>query len=610
MYLKSLTIKDSDGFVIRHVDFKMGVNIIKGDTVKGDDTSNTNSIGKTTLLRSIDFCLAGNWESLVNDKEIKTNRNNTVFDFFKTTSPNFELIITNSLSHGVSSNMKINRMLTIDLDKKGRDKVTVKNLIDGNEVSNDDLKSQLKLYLFGLSMDKPTFRQLIPKFIRSSDHQVSNVVRYLHPTTPNSTYEVLHLTLFGFSSMGLVYERITLENELKQKTSQVNTLRDLVSVGTQEANDLRQSQLKKLQHQYDTYQISKEYERENDQLNQLKESIGKVKNQINNQHLNLDVWQSRLEEITGENQEINAEAVKYMYEEAQLYNVKLQKKFEETLAFHSKMLQNEVQYIHNAIQKTQNSIANLEAEYSLKAEEYSLQLDKLAQSGSLAEYTELGNKINALNKEITENQAILSSYQSALDAQKKIKQELEILSQELEQEIKEFRAKLIVFNQYFSQYSKALSKGGYLLAIEPDKNRHFSLVPRPVDGDSHVGDGHKQSIIIAFDLAYVAYANNPTVKLTRPHFFTQDRVEVIDNHMFSKLIELADEVECQFIFPIIKDKLNQIPNFDETNVILPLDKDNKFFDIEDYQKNKRKALLFKNLKHLEFKRVVKDIKVA
>lgn len=581
MYLKSLTIKDQSGSIIRHVDFKMGLNIIKGDVTHSADAS-TNSIGKTTLLRSIDFCLAGKWQTLVNDKELKSNRNNTVFDFFKKTSPNFELIIAKSLKEPASSQIKINRILTIGTDKKDKETVSVKNWIDDNEVSNDDFQNQLKHYLFGLDDTKPTFRQLIPKFVRASDYQVSNIVRYLHSSTPNATYEVLQLSLFGFHKMSLVHQRVSTEEDLKQKIAQVDSLKNLVATGAEEAHNLRASQLEKLQQQYDTYKISTDYERESDQLNLLKESLEQIRARITNHHLDRDVWESRLKEISSENQKISVEAVKYMYQEAELYNVELHKKFEETLVFHQTMLKNEVDYIHTALQRVRDNITTLEHQYKIQADSYNKLLNKLAESGSLADYTALGNQINALTKEIAESEAILSSYNAAINAQNKLKAEFETLTLQLDTELKEFQSKLTIFNQYFSEYSKALSKDGYLLAITTDKNGHFILTPTPVDGDGHVGDGHKQSVIIAFDLAYAAYINHPTVGVIAPHFFTQDKVEIIDGNVLSKLIKLIEDTECQFIFPIIKDKLDTTSNFDEKDIILALDADNKFFNIENH----------------------------
>lgn len=587
MYLKHLTIKDKDGFVIRHVDFKLGVNVIKGDTTGTNRESNTNSIGKTTLLRALDFCLAGKWQSLVYDQELKATKNNTVFDFFTVTSPTFELLLTDSLKKELTSELKISRTLLITIGKNGEPKVIVKNLINNEESNDSEYKEKIKEYLFGTNVSKPTTRQLIPKFIRASQHQISNIVRYLYPTTSNAEYELLHLFLFDFIDMDLIHERISKENELKQKTEQIKSLGSLIETGAQEVNDLRKSQVRELKKKYDNYQISKEYERENDLLNIEKELLEKTKSDISEHYLDIDVWQNRLEDLHKKQNKIDAETISYIYEEAGLYNVRLQKKYEETVSFHRTMLENEAEFIRNVILKNEKQIAKLQRIYTIQSEEYSRLLSKLGKSGSLAEYTALSNQINELNKEIIESETILNSYQSSLDSQQSLKVTLEEMTNQISEKISSFRRKLTVFNKYFSKYSKELSEDGYLLVIENDRNNHFTLLPRPVDGDSNVGDGQKQSVIIAFDLAYVAFANDPSIKIIRPHFFTQDKVEIVNNNMLSHLINLANEVECQFIFPVIKDKLDNIPSFDEENVILNLTYKNKFFNIENYNESKK-----------------------
>ena len=150
MYLKYLTIRDKDKIVIQHVNFKMGVNIIMGDTVDNDDTTNTNSIGKTTLIRSLDFCLGGKWESMVIDKEIKKNRNNTVFNFFKEIAPNFELMLVKNLEDETSYSLKINRVIFIGYTKNNREKISISNFINDEKVSDDIFMGKIKEYLFGL----------------------------------------------------------------------------------------------------------------------------------------------------------------------------------------------------------------------------------------------------------------------------------------------------------------------------------------------------------------------------------------------------------------------------------------------------------------------------
>jgi len=587
MYLKYLTVKDKDGFVIRHVDFKVGVNIIKGDTTSADKKSNTNSIGKTTLLRAIDFCLAGKWQSLVYDQELKNTKNNTVFDFFTLTSPTFEIFLTDDLKEPKTLGLKISRNLLITIGKKGETKVSVKNFINNEESSDSEYKEKIKEYLFGTNISNPTTRQLIPKFIRASQHQISNIVKYLHPTTPNSEYEILHLFLFDFIDMDLIHKRITKENDLKQKNEQIKSLGSLIETGAQEVNDLRKNQVRELKERYDNYQISKEYERENDLLNLEKERLEKIKLYMSEYYLNIDIWNKRLEDLTEKQSKIDAETISYIYQEAGLYNVQLQKKYEETIAFHQAMLDNELEFINKTILKNKDRISKLQTVYALQSEKYSKLLSELGKNGSLAEYTALNNQINELNREIIESETILNSYQSLLLLQQSLKSELEEMNIQVNEKINNFRRKLIIFNKYFSRFSKDLSENGYLLVVENDKNKHFTLLPRPVDGDSHVGDGQKQSVIIAFDLAYVAFANDPSINIVRPHFFTQDKVEIMNNNVLSRLINLANDVACQFIFPVIKDKLDNIPDFGEENVILTLNYNDKFFDIENYYEKKQ-----------------------
>ena len=275
-----------------------------------------------------------------------------------------------------------------------------------------------------------------------------------------------------------------------------------------------------------------------------------------------------------------------MYKEAKVYNIEIQKKFEETIKFHQEMLANETQFINQCILKSSNQINELEHEHTQLSIQYSDLLKKLGSSGSLAEYTKLGNQINGLTKEISETESLINQHQLTVKMLGELKLEFDKLTQEIQKLLDGMRRKIAIFNRYFSEYSKKLTDESYYLTIVQDRSNHFNLVPSSESNDSHVGDGIKQSIIIAFDLAYISFANDIAVNLTRPHFFTQDKIEIIDVNILDGLINLVNSTDCQFIFPIIEDKLNSLPAFDESNVILELSEDNKFFGIEEYLRKK------------------------
>ena len=583
MYLKYLSIKDSDGFPIRHIDFKKGANIIKGKESTTSIKTQTNSLGKTTLLRCIDFCLCGKWNNFIFDRELKANKNQTVFDFFIQSLPSFELLIIKNFDDLNSDNLKIKRKLSVNLKSKtDKSYFSVTNYLNDKEISEQDFTYEIKKLLFGFDSPKPSLRQLVPKFIRTSDHQISNIIRYLHPSTSSFEYEVLHLFLFDFTKMNLIHERISKEQEIAIKLQQIKSLENLLSTGKREINDVKKMELSELQKKYDGFQISKEYERENDLLNVIQEKININKANINKLYLDKDVWEKRLSEVISKTRKIDLDTIDYMYKEAQVYNIEIQKKFEETVNFHQKMLKNEIDFINQCITKSVGEIHELEKEHTKLSIQYSELLKKLASSGSLAEYTSLGNQINSLTKEVSETESLINQYQITIKILENLKLEFNVLTQEIQKLLDNMRRKIAIFNRYFSEYSKKLTDESYYLTISQDKNNHFNLVPSSENNDSHVGDGIKQSVIIAFDLAYISFANDSAINLIRPHFFTQDKIEIIDVNIIEELINLVNSSDCQFIFPIIEDKLSTLQNFDENNVVLELSEDNKFFGIEEY----------------------------
>ena len=595
MYLKYLSIKDKDNNPIQHVEFKKGINIIKGEKSNNTSNTKTNSLGKTTLLRCVDFCLAGKWSSFVFDKELKDTKNNTVFNFLKETLPSFELVLADTLENKVTKTLKITRSLTINQKaKKETSFFSTNNFINGELVSEAIFEEKIKKMLFDFQGDKPSLRQLTPKFIRTSDHQISNIIKYLHPSTSSFEYELLHLFLFDFPKMDIIHERTNIEHTIGSKSQEFKYLNNTLSTGKREINDVKKIELLELKSKYDSFQISKEYDHENDALNKIQEKINKTKAHINELLLDKDVWEKRLAEMLSKSNSIDTQTIEYIYKEAQIYNIDIQKKFEETVIFHQKMIENEVEFIKKSVSKSKEAINSLELEHAKLAEEYSVLLNQLAKTGSLTEYTNLGHQINELTKEIAETESLISQREKTSEELASLKQQFNNLTIKIEDILEKMRIKITIFNRYFSEYSKMLTDDSYYIVVNKDKLQHFTLIPSCERNDSNIGDGSKQSVIIAFDLAYVSFANDHTINLTRPHFFTQDKIEIIDVNILDRLINLINRVDCQFIFPIISDKLDGIPDFDDSNIILTLSEDNKFFNIEKYNSAK-KGLISKSI---------------
>ena len=70
MFLKSLAIS-SFNKVIRRIPFYKGINLIIDETQNADDKTTGNNVGKTTVLKLIDFCLGGKPNNIYIDPESK-----------------------------------------------------------------------------------------------------------------------------------------------------------------------------------------------------------------------------------------------------------------------------------------------------------------------------------------------------------------------------------------------------------------------------------------------------------------------------------------------------------------------------------------------------------
>ncbi len=79
MFLKSLLISTPTK-VIREINFHKGLNLIVDDT-PNSETSTGNNIGKTTILKLIDFCLGRDGSVIYKDPENKREEYKKVKDF-------------------------------------------------------------------------------------------------------------------------------------------------------------------------------------------------------------------------------------------------------------------------------------------------------------------------------------------------------------------------------------------------------------------------------------------------------------------------------------------------------------------------------------------------
>jgi len=576
MYLSNLKVLTSSGEVIRDISFHKGLNIILGERCV--DSGSTNSIGKTTLLRAIDFCLGGDEKPFYQDKENKEAIDQNVFNFFYYVEPIFKLELKNNLNSKAAYKVIFEKRIS-GFTTKHPNKLKVINFINGNEVTNDEYNYQLKEILFNYNTNKPTFRQLISKFIRKDDQQINYILRFLHQATSDLDYEVIHFFLFGYPNPIEIEKKFQLEKEVKQQKNDIKVFDRIKPAGLDQVILLTQKDLDELIIKRDNFKINEKYSTEEDRLNTYQNLINDIDEKISVINFEINALNERKNILLDKEFNDNTNAISLIYNEANLYNLNLEKKFEETVNFHNKMLQNEIEYINTRVSELyqeENDLNNKRSKFSL---DYSITLDKLVKYGSLAEYTKLNNQINEMQSKLSN---ALALHEKSIDLNKKFDSlniQLKKLNSLIENNINIIQNNIGIFNKYFSEYCKILFNQTYYLSADPnDKGIHKFKINSL---DQNFGSGKKLSLVVAFDLAYSAFIKDEAIKLPYPSFSTQDKIEIIDIQELYNLASIAKGSNGQLIFPIIDDKFVGLKDFEE-NVIVRVSKKDRFFRIEQY----------------------------
>lgn len=158
MFLRKLTIKNADG-VIRELNFTQGVNLVIDDTPVAELRASGNNVGKTTVLRLIDFCLGGDQKLIYTDSEDTGKSYVKVQNFLIEKNVHVLLELSESLDGAGSGSVVIERNFL----PHNKGKVLLLN--HDAYKSEKEFKRALSEKLFpGKDPDQdPTVRQLICK---------------------------------------------------------------------------------------------------------------------------------------------------------------------------------------------------------------------------------------------------------------------------------------------------------------------------------------------------------------------------------------------------------------------------------------------------------------
>lgn len=572
MYLKRLIIETPEK-LIRDMEFHAGLNLIIDDTKDISTKTTGNNVGKTTVLKLIDFCLGADSKIIYTDTENKKNTYDVVKKFLVDEQVIITLILVEDIINENSKTVEITRNFLLRKNAIRR--------INGKDILEKDFENELeKIILPGVDVEKPSFRQIISHNIRYKDESINKTLRTLDKFTSDVEYETLYLYLLGCTDgdgaeKQVLTARITQEQNFKERLEK-NQNRTAYEI----ALGLIDDEIETLNRKKETFNLNESLEQDLEDLNFVKYNINKISSLISKMEIRKNLIEEAKKELEHNVSSIDIQQLKVLYQEVALNIEGIHRSFEELVAYHNKMILEKVKFISQDLPDLENKLEEARKELN----------NLLSEEKRLSEKISKGNTFDELEKvisELNEKYRIKGEYESTIAQITEVEEninnlnvQIDVIDNVLFSDAFEDRLKNQIkkFNRFFSSVSQELYGESYVLTYEKAKNKKTEkMVYKFNSFNANMSSGKKQGEILCFDLAYLLFAENEKISSLR--FLLNDKKELMHDHQLIKVAEYVKNRNMQLVISILKDKLPE-KALENAHVVVELSQEEKLFKIE------------------------------
>jgi uncharacterized protein YydD (DUF2326 family) len=568
MFIKSLIIT-SGAKVIREIEFHKGLNLIVDES---EHQITGNSVGKTTVLKLVDFCLGANPKHIYVDHETKKQEYKLIKEFLIDNKVLITLILSSDLEKGTED-------IVIERNFLARREIIRK--INGEELTEEEFDIKLSSFVFPEHHEsKPTFRQIISHNIRYKDESINNTLKTLDTFTSDAEYETLYLFLFGCEFTKGNSKQEILTKIRQEDTYKTRLEKNQTKTAYETALSLINNDIEELHKKKSSFNLNENFEKDLDKLNRVKYEINKISSVIGKLNIRKELIQEAEAELKSSKSIIDLRQLEIIYEQATSKITSIQKTFSDLVSFHNTMIGEKVKFItkelpsiEKAIQENNNGLKRLLEDEKVLTSEISKSDSFEELENIIATLTEKYRKkgeyenIIELLNEVESNLKEFNKYLNEIDN--------ELFSDNFEQVVK---TQLNKFNIHFASISNELYGEQYAVKYDIIINRKGQRLYKFSAFNANMSSGKKQGEISCFDLAYTQFADEENIPCL--HFLLNDKKELMDDKQLVKIAEFVNRNNIQFVASILKDKLPVEINKEEYFVV-KLSQNDKLFRIEE-----------------------------
>jgi uncharacterized protein YydD (DUF2326 family) len=565
MFLKQVIIQNKNS-IIRDIPFHKGINLIVDETPVGSSKQATgNNVGKTTVLRLIDYCFGADGKNIYQDTEFNKQPNTTIENFLK----NNEIVIT--------------VVLVDNLDLPKEEVVIRKNFLSRNKklqeingeniTDNKAFDKKLKEVIFNSEVDKPTFKQIISKNIRDEKNKMANIVKVLNSFTRTEEYEALYLFWLGINTDSHNQKELLSKGKTREENFQKRLKKDGELSLIEQQLILLNAKIEELNQRKSKFNLNENYAADVDKLNDIKSKLNRSATELSRLEIRKDLINESKDDLEQEYTQIDTSQIKSLYEKAKSLISNIQVSFEDTVKFHNDLISEKLEYITKELPEIEQQIRKIKSEIIVLRNEEDTLTETLNKSALVEDFEKT---ILELNKQFERKGNLEEQKRLWLYSQEKlsgIDNDLNLINQGISSKDSQIQSRITEFNKYFSVISHRLYGETYLLSSQKNE-KGYELIVTNLEGNPSTGK--KKGQIAAFDFAYIEFADKLDIECL--HFIMHDQLETIHDNQLNTIVEVTNSINGQYIVPILRDKIPSNIDISEFE-ILSLSQDDKLFKI-------------------------------
>ena len=566
MFLKTLKISNGES-TINEITFHKGINLIIDETPEKSTKKTTgNNVGKTTVLRLVDYCFGSDGKNIYKDTEFKQQPNTTVEKFLKENN----IIITAELVVDLkapSSESVIIRRNFLQRNKKLQE-------VNGENITTDkDFDKKLKELIFNTNVDKPTFRQIISKNIRDEKNKMTNIVKVLSSFASREVYEALYLFWLGIDTDNLDEKQRLSETKKREENFQKRLKKEgELSLVLQQLTFIN-GKIDDLNEKKKLFVINENYGSDIEELNQTKLQLNSVSTLLSRLEVRHELIIESKIDLEKEYSKIDASQIRLLYEKAESLIPSIQVSFEDTLKFHNELINEKLKYITKELPELEEAITNAKEDLKALQRNEKLLTISIEKSGFTEDLESIVAELNKLHEKKGSLEEQKRLWESSMEKLRIIDIDLNIINKGITSKDEIIQNRITHFNKFFSDLSNELYGEYYLLSTQ-QTDKGYDLIVTNIEGNPSTGK--KKGQIAAFDFAYIKFADSLDINCL--HFVMHDQLENIHDNQLNTIVEVANNMNGQYIVPILRDKTPSNIDISEFEVI-SLSQTNKLFKI-------------------------------